>query len=164
VAGVPANAGDISLWPAKVKGNVDRKLRGSRVARRGRVQSPGFWVVAFGLVIVAVGVAFLWLARASKPDVPGVARGVSFAGPITWPKPYAPWTARLVARFPLRSDANAMTRELLSEGFTVTPAQGEADYKAQKGFPCIDDYKIRWTADARGKLTSLSGFYFYSCI
>ena len=79
-------------------------------------------------------------------------------------QPNAEFTRRLRTRFPIGSNAGALTDELDREGFNIEPAQGKANFKSGKGWPCLNILLVNWKADARARIAALDGYYFFACV
>jgi hypothetical protein len=136
---------------------------GGVIRRMARFQALRFWVVAGGAVAIVFALALVWLLRSAKHDeLPPLAAGIAFRGGSLEPNPA--FTRRLRARFPVGSNAAALTDELDREGFNVDPAQGKANFKSGKGWPCLNVLLVDWKLDARARIASVYGYFNYVCL
>ena len=133
------------------------------VARPGAMRGPWFWILTAALILAVFLRGFAWLLHERRATVlPPLLQGVSFAGPGREANPA--WTARLRSRFPLGSNAGALTSELAAEDFTLYPMDERANFKPRKTYPCTEIYEVRWRQNSLARLTSLAGYYFSVCI
>ncbi len=77
----------------------------------------------------------------------------------------AAFEARLRDLHPVGSEAAALRRVLLSDGFMIeAPASAEAVARLeQSGFLCLYDWTVRWTEDA-GRIMALEGEHGGQCM
>lgn len=72
---------------------------------------------------------------------------------------------RLQDRFPVGSAEADLVRELQVEGFQVRAAQREASFDRRSDFNdiCRRGGNVHWTADAAGRVGSVTGGYYVHC-
>ncbi len=119
---------------------IDRSLPAWRWAR----------IVIGGLILGGIGVLVGNLLF-PEPAVPTLLRGL----PNKYSEASPALTARLGARFPKGSDEALLIRELVAQGFTVSPPSYGADWR-REAFPCAEIARIWWRAEA-GKVATIEG-------
>ncbi len=72
---------------------------------------------------------------------------------------------KLRQRFPLGSAEADLSQELRRQGFVIRAAQREATYDRAAGLRdlCRRGGNVRWSADAAGTLTALTGGFYVYC-
>lgn len=125
--------------------------------RTGPVVIVSMLLLLTAVLSGGIGYIFGWAQQWEKPKPPLV-RDL----PGEWAKAEVEFDRRVKAEFPVGSDERALIGELRHQGFrpnwTTDGARRSANLDLSTMI-CAIHAEIEWTADGRGKITSIEGKY-----
>ena|SRR5689334_17875802 len=111
------------------------------------------------VILLAILTAAALAGCVNTPE-PKLAKGLRGSTTL---QPYPEWDQRVRQRFPIGSDESSLLTELHHDNFVLDPrGPGRANY-TQYGFPCRQDWGVKWTAQD-GHITEIAGEHSASCL
>ncbi len=130
-------------------------------------------LIAFGIVAVFGALTSVWepahwslavlgsyIRSSAPPPILGTVRCTDLP---KCTRATADFNAILHRRFPVGSSAKVLETTLVAQNFEAPLSPGHVLSYGWGHLPCSSGVTVRWTADAKNKITSVGGVYFYGC-